>query len=48
MIKKPLNILFKNPKRIINRLDLDEKCRPQNLDPLIFYKITKEFETETD
>ena len=46
MIKKPLNILFKDPKKIINHLSLDDRCRPQNLDPLTFFKISKEYENE--
>ncbi len=46
MIKKPLNILFKNSSKIITKLDLDEKSRPQNINPLTFFKIAKEFENE--
>tara|TARA_B100000965_G_C19576990_1_gene751758 strand:- start:603 stop:1394 length:792 start_codon:yes stop_codon:yes gene_type:complete len=44
MIKKPLNILFHDSEKIIKKLNLDEKCRPQNLDPLTFFKIAKEYE----
>ena len=44
MIKKPLNILFKNRSEIIKKLDIDLNCRPQNLKPLIFFKIAKEIE----
>ena len=44
MIKKPLNILFKNPKKVIEKLNLDISCRPQNLNPLVFFKIAKEYE----
>ena len=39
MIKKPLNILFKNSKEVINELDLDTNLRPQNLKKETFYKI---------
>ncbi len=39
MIKKPLNILFKNSKDVINKLDLDVNLRPQNLKKDTFYKI---------
>ena len=46
MIKKPLNILFQNSSKIINKLELDEKSRPQNLNPQTFFKISKEFENE--
>ena len=46
MIKKPLNILFQNSSKIIEKLNLDEKSRPQNLNPQTFFKISKEFENE--
>ena len=46
MIKKPLNILFNDSNKIIKKLNLDEKCRPQNLDPLTFFKISREYEDE--
>ena len=46
MIKKPLNILFNDASIIINKLDLDEKARPQNLDQLTFFKISKEYENQ--
>ena len=46
MIKKPLNILFKNSNIVKNKLTLDENCRPQNIDPLTFFKISKEYEEE--
>ena len=39
MIKKPLSILFKDPKKVIGELNLDVKLRPQNLDKDTFYKI---------
>ena len=39
MIKKPLNILFKNSKDVVNKLDLDLNLRPQNLKKDTFYKI---------
>ena len=46
MIKKPLNILYNNPKEVIKKLHLDDKCRPQNIDSLTFFKISKEFEKQ--
>ena len=46
MIKKPLNILFKKSSIIIDRLNLNEKSRPQNLSPELFFKISKEYEKE--
>ena len=39
MIKKPLNILFKDSKRVVDELDLDINLRPQNLKKDTFYKI---------
>ncbi len=46
MIKKPLNILFKDSNKIVSKLKLDDKCRPQNLDPETFFKISKEYEDQ--
>ena len=46
MIKKPLNILFNESSKIIKKLKLDEKSRPQNLEPLIFLKISEEYENQ--
>ena len=48
MIKKPLNILFKNPERVIKKFGLDANSRPQNIDPLTFFKISKEYELENN
>ena len=39
MIKKPLNILFKNSKKVIDELNLNITLRPQNLKKDTFYKI---------
>ncbi len=39
MIKKPLNILFKDSNKVIDELDLDINLRPQNLRKETFYKI---------
>ena len=39
MIKKPLNILFKDTKKVIDELNLDINLRPQNLKKETFYKI---------
>ena len=44
MIKEPLNILFKDSSQVIKKLNLDEKCRPQNIEPLTFFNISKEYE----
>ncbi len=44
MIKKPLNILFNDSQKIINKLNLNISFRPQNIDSLTFFKISKEYE----
>ncbi len=44
MIKNPLKQIFKNPKIVIDKLELNQNLRPQNLNPLTYFKITEEFE----
>ncbi len=44
MVKKPLKILFKDTLEITKKLNIDLNCRPQNLEPLIFFKIAQELE----
>ena len=44
MIKKPFNQIFKNTKEISEKFNIDLKLRPQNLEPEIYYKLTKEYE----
>ena len=44
MIKKPLNIIFKNSKKVIEELNLDQKLRPQNLSKDTFYKLCLMYE----
>jgi len=44
MIKNPLKQLFKNPKEISDKLNIDLNLRPQNLSILQFYKIISEYE----
>ena len=44
MIKNPLKQIFKKPDMILEKLKLDINLRPQNLSPLIYFKITKEYE----
>ena len=44
MIKKPLNFIFKNAKHIEVKLGLNLNDRPQNLSPLTYYKICREYE----
>ena len=44
MIKKPFNLIFKNNSNILNKLKIDLNLRPQNLDLLTYYNLTKEYE----
>ena len=44
MIKNPLKQIFKKPDMILEKLKLDTNLRPQNLSPLLYLKITKEYE----
>ena len=44
MIKKPFNLIFNNNKNILNKLRIDLNLRPQNLDLMTYYELTKEFE----
>ena len=44
MIKNPLKQLFKNPKEISNKLNINLNLRPQNLSILQFYEIISEYE----
>ena len=44
MIKKPLKFLFKNLQDIERELNLDLNLRPQNLDYVAYYKISKMYE----
>ena len=44
MIKKPLKLLFKNYKKIIQKLKLNINLRPQNLSPEKYFEICTEYE----
>ena len=44
MIKKPLNLIFKNAKEVAYKLNLNLNDRPQNLSPSTYFKICKEDE----
>ena len=46
MIKNPLKQIFKNPDLIANKLKLNINLRPQNLTPLNYFEITKEYEDQ--
>ena len=45
MIKKPLNILFKDTNKVIDELDLDINLRPQNIDISKYLEIVNEYES---
>ena len=44
MLKKPFNQIFQNAKRISEKFNIDLNLRPQNLEPEIYFKLTKEYE----
>ena len=44
MLKKPFNQLFMNAKNIAQKFNIDLNLRPQNLEPEIYFKLTKEYE----
>jgi 16S rRNA (adenine1518-N6/adenine1519-N6)-dimethyltransferase len=45
MIKKPFNQIFKNAKEVSEKFNIDLNLRPQNLEPQVYYKLTKEYES---
>ena len=44
MIRKPFNQIFKKNISIANKLDINLNLRPQNLEQITYYRLTKEFE----
>ena len=44
MLKKPFNQIFKNTKEIAEKFSIDLNLRPQNLQPEMYYKLTREYE----
>ena len=44
MIKKPFNQIFNGNNEIQTKLNIDLNLRPQNLDFLTYYNLTKEYE----
>ena len=44
MLKKPFNQVFKNPKEISKKYNIDLNLRPQNLKPEIYFNLVKEYE----
>jgi 16S rRNA (adenine1518-N6/adenine1519-N6)-dimethyltransferase len=45
MLKKPFNQIFKNPEEISKKFDINLNLRPQNLEPDIYFKLAKEYES---
>ena len=43
-IKKSLNILFGNYEKISKKLNIDFNKRPQNLEPITYFKLCEEYE----
>ena len=44
MLKKPFNQVFANGKKVAEKFGIDLNLRPQNLEPEIYFKLTKEYE----
>ena len=44
MLKKPFNQIFINSKEVAEKFNIDLNLRPQNLEPEMFFKLTKEYE----
>ena len=44
MLKKPFNQLFNGDKKVLNKLKIDLKLRPQNLNLETYYKLACEYE----
>ena len=44
MIKRPLNLIFKNVDDLSNKLDINTNDRPQNLSPQKYFELCKEYE----
>ena len=45
MLKKPFNQIFRNAKEVSEKFDIDLNLRPQNLDPEMYFKLVKEYES---
>ena len=44
MIKKTLNIFFKDVDNVSRKLKINTNQRPQNLSPTIYFQLCKEYE----
>ncbi len=45
MLKKPFNQIFNNAKVVADKFNIDLNLRPQNLEPEIYFKLVKEYES---
>jgi len=45
MLKKPFNQVFRDSKKVSEKFDIDLNLRPQNLQPEIYFKLVKEYES---
>jgi len=44
MLKKPFNKIFLNSKNVAEKFNIDLNLRPQNLEPEMYFSLTKEYE----
>jgi 16S rRNA (adenine1518-N6/adenine1519-N6)-dimethyltransferase len=45
MLKKPFNQVFNNSKEVANKFGINLNLRPQNLEPEMYFKLVKEYES---
>jgi 16S rRNA (adenine1518-N6/adenine1519-N6)-dimethyltransferase len=45
MLKKPFNQVFNNAKEVADKFNIDLNLRPQNLEPEMYFKLVKEYES---
>tara|TARA_B100000787_G_scaffold143618_1_gene113241 strand:- start:604 stop:1392 length:789 start_codon:yes stop_codon:yes gene_type:complete len=45
MLKKPFNQVFNNAKEVADKFGIDLNLRPQNLEPEMYFKLVKEYES---
>ena len=45
MLKKPFNQVFANGKQVAEKFGIDLNLRPQNLEPEMYFKLVKEYES---
>jgi 16S rRNA (adenine1518-N6/adenine1519-N6)-dimethyltransferase len=45
MLKKPFNQIFNDAKKVAEKFNINLNLRPQNLNPEIYFKLVKEYES---